>query len=170
MRKLILGFGISIFILSCAEPEPEIYTGRSLEYGLYKASEFDYTGKVTIKEMTDETLEVTIQMDGATSQSGILYPVHLHLGGYDFEDAPIAALLTPVSGNTLTSRSVLGKLADGTVMDFEEMQGFNGHIKIHLASEGPDYEVILTAGNIGANENSALGFDPSKIAVCSKSF
>jgi hypothetical protein len=50
------------------------------------------------------------------------------------------------------------------------MKSFDGHVKIHLANEGPDYEVILVAGNVGGNFNAELGFDPTKLAICGKSY
>jgi hypothetical protein len=53
-------------------------------------------------------------------------------------------------------------------LKFEDLSNFDGHVKIHLANEGPDYSVILVAGNLGAK--SKVEFDPEKLAVCGKSF
>lgn len=50
------------------------------------------------------------------------------------------------------------------------MKAFDGHVKVHLANDGPDYGEILVAGNIGRNFSAEQGFDPGKIAVCGKSY
>lgn len=170
MKKLLLGFMISFGLWSCSESEPDLYTGEKLEFELFKSSEFDFYGTLFVQELTTGDVEFTIQLEGAKSASTIQYPAHLHFGGYDMADAPIAQLLTPVSGSNLKSVTVLSTLSDGSKVSFEQMKTFDGHIKIHLANEGPDYGVILVAGNIGSNPNSELGFDLSKITVCGNSF
>lgn len=169
MKKLLLGLLISVGLWSCSEHEPDVYTGEKIEFELYKSSDFDFNGTLLVQELTTGNVEFTIQLEGAKS-SNISYPAHLHFGSYDQADAPIAQLLTPVSGTDLKSVSILNTLSDGSKVSFDQMKSFDGHIKIHLANEGPDYGVILVAGNIGANFNAELGFDPSKIAVCGKSF
>lgn len=160
---------ISAGLWSCSDPEPDVYTGEKLEFELFKSSDFDFNGTLTVQELRTGDVEFTIQLEGARS-SNISYPAHLHFGGYDRADAPIAQLLTPVSGADLKSVTVLNTLSDGSKVTFDQMKTFSGHVKIHLANEGPDYDVILVAGNVGANFNPELGFDPSKMAVCGKSF
>ena len=169
MKKLILGLSILVGLWSCSDPEPDIYTGERIEFQLFKSSDFDYNGTLSIQELRTGGVEFTIQLEGARS-ANISYPAHLHFGGYDRADAPIAQLLTPVSGANLRSVTVLNTLSDGSKVSFEQMKGFDGHVKIHLANEGPDYNVILVAGNVGAGFNAELGFDPSKIAICGKDF
>ena len=169
MKKLLLGLLISVGLLSCNDQEPNIYTGEKIEFELFKSSDFDFNGILLVRELTTGNVEFTIQLEGAKS-SNISYPAHLHFGGYEQADAPIAQLLTPVSGADLKSVTVLNTLSDGSKVSFDWMKSFDGHVKIHLANEGPDYGVILVAGNVGSNFNSESVFDPSKIAVCGKSF
>lgn len=169
MKKLLLGLLITTGLWSCNEQEPNIYTGEKIEFELFKSSDFDFNGTLTVQELMTGNVEFIIQLEGAKS-SNISYPAHLHFGGYDMADAPIAQLLTPVSGAELKSVTVLNTLSDGSKVSFDQMRNFDGHVKIHLANEGPDYEVIIVAGNVGANFNAELGFDPSKMAVCGKSF
>lgn len=170
MKKLILAFMISAGLVSCTEQDPDLYTGQSLEFELFKSSDFEYNGTLTVNELRDGKLEFDIQLEGASSSTEYNFPTHLHFGGYDQADAPIAYLLNPVSSKNLESTTVLGELADGSKLTFDQMKAFDGHVKIHLANEGPDYSVILVAGNVGGNFNPELGFDPSKIAVCGKSY
>jgi hypothetical protein len=169
MKKLLLGFMISFGLWSCSESEPDIYTGEKLEFELFKSSEFDFNGRLLVQELTTGEVEFTIQLEGAKA-ANISYPAHLHFGGYDQAEAPIAQLLTPVSGTDLKSVTVLNTLSDGSKVSFDQMKNFDGHVKIHLANDGPDYNVILAVGNVGANFNPELDFDLSKMAVCGKSF
>jgi hypothetical protein len=172
MKKLLFGFLISIGLASCKViDEPIDYTGRELKYTLHQTSEFDYTGIITIREYPNKELELDIQLNWEGSRnSSINFPAHLHFGSYDTPDAPMAFMLNPVNSMSLRSATRIEELSDGSRLDFESFQNFDGHVKVHLASEGPDYKVILVAGNVGANFNSESGFDPSKIAVCGKSF
>lgn len=169
MKKLLLGLFVSVGLWSCSEPEPDVYTGEKIEFELFKSSDFDFNGTLLVQELTSGDVEFTIQLEGAKS-GNISYPAHLHFGNYEQADAPIAQLLTPVSGTDLKSVTVLKTLSDGSKVSFDQMKSFDGHVKIHLANEGPDYQVILVAGNVGANFNPELGFDPTKMAVCGKSF
>lgn len=169
MKKLILGLSIVVGLWSCNDPEPDIYTGEKIEFELFKSSDFDFNGTLLVQELRTGDVEFTIQLEGAKA-ANISYPAHLHFGGYDMADAPIAQLLTPVSGSDLKSVTILNNLSDGSKVSFDQMKSFEGHVKIHLANEGPDYDVILVAGNVGASFNAELGFDPSKMAVCGKSF
>ena len=140
---------------ACSENDPELYTGQKLEYQLNKASDYEYTGALTIRELTDGNLELTLQLVGAKSTAATTFPAHLHFGDYTNPEAPMAFMLNPVSGATLQSKTLLGSLMNGTKLSFEDMKTFDGHVKVHLAFEGPDYKVILVAGNIGSNVNDA---------------
>jgi hypothetical protein len=112
-------------------------------------------------------LELRIEMVGEKGGSDYYFPAHLHFGAYDSPDSPTAFLLNPVNIKDLTSVTQLGALSDGRVLDFESFKKLNGHIKVHLADSGPEYQIILTAGNIGSNNNDPQAFDPSKITLCS---
>ncbi len=170
MKKLFLAFLIVVGLGACTEDEPELYTGQQLEFDLFKSSDYDYNGTLTVKELRDGKLEFDIQLEGAKSSTEYDFPAHLHFGGYDQAEAPIAFMLNPVSSKSLLSNTVLGSLSDGTNLTFEQMKTFDGHVKIHLASEGPDYSVILVAGNVGANFSAEVGFDAAKMAVCGNNF
>ncbi|WP_297336095.1 hypothetical protein [Algoriphagus sp.] len=168
MKKLILGLILLICFGACTDQESEKYTGKSVEFQLYQASEFEFVGKALIKELIGGNLELSIQLEGARGDSETNYPAHLHFGNYTDADAPIAFMLDPVRASDLKSSTILEQLSDGSRLTFEEVSGFDGHIKVHLAADGPDYEVILVAGNIGLNAQS--GFNVDEMAVCGKSY
>ncbi|TDQ19191.1 hypothetical protein DFQ04_1008 [Algoriphagus boseongensis] len=167
MKKLFFIAIVLLGISSCSETEPDQYTGRELNFELFKSSDYDFTGTMNVKELVAGGLELTLRMNGVKANSDYSYPAHLHFGSYDQADAPIAFMLNPVSAKTLESNTILGKLSDGSQLDFEAMRMFDGHVKIHLANEGPDYQVILVAGNVGANPSA---FNPDDLAICGKGF
>ncbi|MEB2778063.1 hypothetical protein SYJ56_22310 [Algoriphagus sp. D3-2-R+10] len=170
MKNAIFALLVLLSFGSCSETDPDIYTGQKLEYQLYKASEYDYNGTLTVRELTDGNLELSLQMVGQSSTSATTFPAHLHYGDYTDSEAPMAFMLTPVSGSDLHSKTVLGPLMNGTKLSFEDMKTFDGHVKVHLASEGPDYKVILVAGNIGSNVDEAAEFDASQMTICLPNF
>ncbi|WP_057937756.1 hypothetical protein [Algoriphagus resistens] len=170
MRKLFLILSVLVSVWSCSESEPEVYTGKKLEYRLHKASAFDYSGQLTVRELTDGNLELTVQLVGETSNSATAFPAHLHYGNYSDPEAPMAFMLNPVSGADLRSETILGSLMDGNKLSFEDMKEFDGHVKVHLASEGPDYKVILVAGDIGSNLDETVEFVAAQMTICSPDF
>jgi hypothetical protein len=170
MRKLILAFIVLAAAWSCSESDPEVYTGQKLEYKLNKSSDFDFTGMLTVSELSDGNVELTVQLVGAKSSSATTFPAHLHFGNYSDSDAPIAIMLNAVSGADLQSRTILGELTNGRKLSFEDIKNFDGHVKIHLANEGPDYSVILVAGNVGSNFDESQEFDAAQMTVCSPDF
>lgn len=155
---------------ACTDNDPEVYTGQKLEYQLYKASDFDYSGTLSVRELVDGNLELGIQLVGEKSSAATTFPAHLHFGSYTDPEAPMAYMLTPVSGADLQSKTVLGSLMSGTKLSFEDMRTFDGHVKVHLASEGPDYKVILAAGDIGSNVDEQSSFDAELMTICSPNF
>lgn len=170
MKNLIFGLLLFSVFGSCTDSDPEIYAGQRLDFDLFKSSDFEYTGTLTVQELTDKSLEFTLLLQGVSSTSLVEYPAHLHFGGYDQVDAPIAAILNSVPAKGLKSVTILDQISNGNKLDFDAIRNFNGHIKVHLAADGPDYEVILVAGNIGSVVLDQSEFDRGKIAVCGKSF
>ena len=122
-------------------------TGRILIYDLASGSDYDVDGTITFEEKKDGSLRATIKI-GATGES-ILHPAHLHYGSYT-KDAEMAAMFHPVNGQTGESVTEMDELADGTVFDFDTLNDFDGHVKIH-GDDGPNKDLILAYGNIGKN-------------------
>lgn len=143
MGSLLLSF-------SCSEEEK--FTGRQVVYTLQAVSAaYDYEGTATFKEL-DRGVEITIQLSGNKGESAHYFPAHLHYGAYGATDAPMAAMLSPVDLRTLKSVTVVESLASGESFNFEDVADFDGHVKVHLSDDGPDYHIILVAGNIGKNK------------------
>lgn len=165
MRHLFLLIAILI-CSSCAKDDEEELIGREAEYELLPANaEYLYEGRVLFRDLKSGGVEITIELSGNKGDAAYYFPAHLHHGAYDTPEAPMAAMLNPVDIRTLKSVTVVNKLATGEPFRFDDLDGFDGHIKVHLADDGPDYHVILVAGNIG--KNKALGsIALEKITMC----
>ncbi|MCH7400442.1 hypothetical protein ACFOUP_10795 [Belliella kenyensis] len=170
MKKLVLLLIVLPALFACESDSENLYTDNFITYDLFKGSEFDYTGKVEVKELKTGQLEMSISLNGAKTNEEFYFPAHLHFDSYDGEDAPIAYQLNPVDQRNLESKTILSTFSNGEILTFEELKKFDGHIKVHLAESGPDYAVILVAGNIGVNDNSTASFNPEAIAVCSSNY
>ncbi|RPA69206.1 hypothetical protein EF405_05215 [Cyclobacteriaceae bacterium YHN15] len=167
MKKLAILFLGLLVLVSCQEKEDSMYTGNEISYNLYQGSDFDYTGKVNAREMVSGEIEITVELIGKKETSDYYFPAHLHFGSYDSQDSPIAYLLNAVDLRDLKSVTILGQLSDGRKLSFDEFKSFDGHVKVHLADSGPEYQVILTAGNIGKNDNSPQAFKVENMTMCS---
>jgi hypothetical protein len=167
MKKLAIIFLSALIMISCVQEKDSIYTTNELTYNLYQGSDFNYTGKVQIKELLNGDLELMVQLSGNKNNDPYYFPAHLHFGPYDNPDSPIAYQLDPIDIRTLKSVTILGKLSDGSKLKFGDLNNFDGHIKVHLADSGPEYQVILSVGNIGANDNSPQAFKREDMTVCS---
>jgi hypothetical protein len=167
MKKLAILFLGVMVLFSCQEKEESLYTGNEITYNLYQGSDFDYTGKINGREMINGNIELTVELDGRKESTDYYFPAHLHFGSYDNQDSPIAYLLNPVDIRNLKSVTVLSSLSDGRKLNFEDFKTFDGHVKVHLADSGPEYQIILTAGNIGKNDNSPEAFKIENMTLCS---
>lgn len=167
MKKLALYLLMAVVLVSCQPEEEQKYTTNALEYSLYQGSEFDYRGKVNVRELSNGSLELSIALSGKKDNGDYFFPAHLHFGAFDNPDAPIAYLLNPVDIRDLKSETILGPLSDGRKLTFSDFENFDGHIKVHLADSGPEYAVILSVGNIGNNDNSLDAFNREMMTVCS---
>ncbi|MFD2201107.1 hypothetical protein [Shivajiella indica] len=167
MKKLAILFLVAIAFYSCQEKEESIYTGNELIYNLYQGSDFDYTGKVNAREMANGDIEITVELIGKKETDPYYFPAHLHFGSYDYQDSPTAYLLNPVDIRDLKSITILGNLSDGRKLSFDEFKNLDGHVKVHLADSGPEYQIILSVGNIGKNDNSPQAFKIENMTMCS---
>jgi hypothetical protein len=141
------------------------FTGNEVTYDLQSASEFNISGTVTLKEKTDGSTLVVVKVTGTSGESKL--PVHLHLGDITTPAADVAALLSPVNAKSGTSETTLKKLADESDVSYSDLIKLNACIKIHLSDVGPERDIILAGGNIGASmiksiENGRTGFVPCK--------
>ena len=168
--KIILCLSLLGLVFASCQSEDEKYTANSISYDLFQSSDFDYQGVAEIRELRNGQVEITVKLVGASSADAYFFPAHLHFGSYDRPDAEVAFLLNPIDIRSLQSKTILKTLSNGTDVNFSSFRGFDGHLKIHLADEGPDYSVVLATGNIGKNENRIESFSREKLSLCLPSY
>lgn len=170
--KIILNFSVFVALvctLSCAKNDTEIvkntiYTGNEITYSLESGSDFQVSGTAIIKERIDKSSDIIITLN-KTFNAG-LFPVHLHFGDVATDQAKIASLLVPVEANTGTSTSLLQRLADGSLITFDDLKQMHASIKVHLSARGEDMNVVLAAGNIGSAFSKGVSNGRAAIVVC----
>lgn len=166
MKQNLFWFVIVLFFVSCGEDGEAEFIGRQTEYLLSSANAaYHYEGTAVFKEMKAGGVEITVELSGERGDAAYYFPAHLHYGEYDRPEAPMAAMLSPVDIRTLKSVTTVEKLSSGETFRFDDLEDFDGHIKVHLADDGPDYHVILVAGNIGKNK-ATDALIMNKIPLC----
>jgi hypothetical protein len=167
MKKwlFITGF-FSFAFIACQETiNTSDFTGNEVTYDLPSASEYNISGTVTFMEKRDGTTLVRVKLNSTSGNTKL--PVHLHLGDISTPDADIAALLNPINTKTGQSETLLKQLADESTVSYSDLTKLSACIKIHLSDTGPERDIILAGGNIGASvkksiENGRTGFVPCK--------
>jgi hypothetical protein len=166
MKKLLFLVGLGVILISCQENvSTNEFTGNEVTYDLQSTSQYDISGVVTLKEKINGSTQVLVKLTGTSGESKL--PVHLHLGDISTPGADVAALLSPVNAKTGISETVLKQLADESEISYSDLIKLNACVKIHLSDVGPERDIILAGGNIGASmaksiESGRTGFVPCK--------
>jgi len=157
MKRMVLALFVSAGVTACQESENISIdtTGNELTYPLQQASDYEISGTVNIKEKCDGSSIVVVSLNG--TEGDIEHPVHLHLGNISESGADVAALLNPVLGSTGRSETLLKQLSDETTITYRQLIDLNACIKVHLAASGPDRDIVLAGGNIGAATSDIAG-------------
>jgi hypothetical protein len=165
MRNLILGCLSAFLVLACQDSDDakSEFTGNESTYALAAGSQYNISGTATFREKVDGSTLITVELDGTSGN--IQHPVHLHLGKIAVDGADIAALLTPVTGSTGKSETIITRLADDSQVSYAQLVALDACIKVHLAASGPDKDIILAGGNIGKaakDDAGRIGFGTCK--------
>lgn len=165
MKKLIGVFALAGLLISCQESDSvSEFTGNEVTYALQQASDFQVSGNVTIKELKDSSAQILIELDG--TEGNLELPAHLHLGDISVPGADVAALLNPVKASTGKSETHLTQLADETRIFYKDLINLEASIKVHLSDIGPEKDIILAGGNIGAIAGKGFSSGRIGIGVC----
>jgi hypothetical protein len=165
MKGMILSLFAGAVLIACQENEKISVetTGNEMVYPLQKASDYDISGTVTIKEKCNGSSIVVVSLTG--TEGDIEHPVHLHLGNISESGSDVAALLNPVIGSTGLSETMLTRLSDETEISYEQLLDLKACIKVHLSATGPDRDIILAGGNIGSAITDVAG-GRAGVGVC----
>lgn len=144
--------GVLVVILAlygCQESQTvSDLTGNEVTYALQQTSDYNVNGTVTFKEKRDGSSIILINLRG--TDGNVKLPVHLHMGDISAPDAEVAALLNPIIGTTGRSETHFVQLADETKLNYTDLINLEASIKVHLSDVGPERDIILAGGNIGA--------------------
>lgn len=168
--KRLIGILLTTLVLlnlnACQENETVTtdFTGNESTYALLAGSLYPVNGTVTFKEKKDGSALIRVELSGTEGE--IKHPVHLHFGNVSTPDADISALLNPVTGNTGISETHLTMLADESAITYQQLTKLDACIKIHLSDSGPDKDIILAGGNIGAASAAELASGRIAIGIC----
>jgi hypothetical protein len=162
MKKIIAGLALILFA-GCQENETvqSDFTGNEVVYSLQAGSEYDISGTATFRERKDGNTSIIIKLTG--TEGNLQHPVHVHMGDIGSPGTEVAALLNPVQGSNGKSETTFTMLADETPVTYAQLIALEACIKVHLAADGPDRDVILAGGNIGDLVNARTS---GKISIC----
>ena len=159
---LFLGMAL---VTSCQKSEVvSEFTGNQTTYPLQAGSSYPISGTVTFKERNDGAVTISVKLAGTSD--GTTSPVHLHLGDVSTIQASVAALLSPVTGKTGESETILRTLADESAVTYQNLIQLDACIKVHLSDVGPERDIILAAGNVGTATTKSIASGRLGIAVC----
>ncbi len=164
MKRTFIGILLTVVLLACQETENPIseFTGNEASYPLVQGSSYAVQGTATIKEKKDGNAVVVISLSG--TEGTLQHPVHLHVGDITISGSEIAAQLNPVNGLTGKSETLLRLLANENPITYQQLIQLEANIKVHLSVAGPDRDIILAGGNIGALPTTTGTFE---IGICS---
>lgn len=145
-----------VFISSCdnddADPdlEPPKETGNSKSFNLFLASTGLPEGTVKFTELDDGStkVEITIPSQGGSGS----HPAHIHKNT-GAAGGDIAISLQNVESATGKSETIVVALDDGTVVTYQQLINFDGHVNVHLSDT--DLATLVAQGDIGPNEFSS---------------
>lgn len=166
MKKMIGVLMGMLVMVACQENEKakDEFTGNQAIYPLIAGSQYNINGDVTFQERNDGSTLITVALSG--TEGDIEHPVHLHLGDLTAPGADVYALLNPVIGKTGKSETILSQSSAETPITYAQLLKLSACMKIHLAASGPDRDIILAAGNIGAASDDDSSTGRLGVSVC----
>jgi len=166
MKKLIWVLGAMVLIVACQDNDQakKEFTGNQAVYPLVAGSQYAIDGTVMFQERVDGSTFITVLISG--TEGKLEHPVHLHLGNISEPGADVYALLNPVLGTTGRSETTLMQASDETPVSYQQLIALDVCMKIHLAASGPDRDIILAGGNVGASAADDSSTGRLGIGVC----
>lgn len=149
LANLSLILGIVLAFTSCKDDDGNggaVETGKTKTYALMEQNSTGVTGTVTFKELSDQSTKVMIELNG--TPAGGEHPAHIHINSYAVGGGVYVALHT-VNGDNGMSETTVSKNGEGTMMTYDDLIAFDGHINVHLSAT--EIATIVASGDIGGN-------------------
>lgn len=132
------------FFFSCDETLPDV-SGRNFAYELESVSDHRINGLIKIRERNDGSTQLELLLNGIDDDG--IYPAYIHFDNA-LEGGGIAITLEPVDGQSGNSVTEIGMLDSGTIITFDELKDFDGHLNIQLDD---DQGGVAAQADIGRN-------------------
>lgn len=138
-----------LVISNCSSDDsnPPIDIPGAKQYDLYPVNNSGISG--TVKIIKNEDLSITYEIQVSGTSDGTDYPVYIQYNSAA-ESGELARTLTTVNGTTGFSTTTSTELEPGTMVTYEELLNFDGHITIVTMVEGVEH--IVAQADIGPNE------------------
>lgn len=141
---------LTLFIAGCSDDDEArlAATPGYVEYALEPGENSNAYGTISFERLDEGGVEITLKLENTVP--GGEHPAHLHYGEATEETTLMAAMLTPVDGDTGESVTVISRLMEGEEFNYDNVLAFDGHVKVHLDA-GAGYTTTLAIGGIGLN-------------------
>ena len=124
---------------------PNMFTGESEEYSIISVSSENISGVALFQERKSGTTLVTLTMQG--TNSNVDHPAHIHVNSAMVGGA-IVINFNNVNGSTGLSTTNISAMNDGTIISYQELLDFDGHIVVHKSLAN---FASAATGDIGQN-------------------
>lgn len=120
-------------------------TASSTTYTLGMVNDSGIDGRVTFAKRVSGSSLVTVDLNGASST--VNYPIYIYENDVA-TTGPVAITLNNFTGTTGKSVTSVKKLNNNTLINYDQLTDYNGHISISTSAIDPTY---VAQGNIGSN-------------------
>ena len=135
---------LSIAFFSCTEELPDV-TGKNRLYELRSVSDQNIDGHIKIRERFDKSTQLELVLNNTDPNK--TYSAYMYFSNA-LEAGEVALTLTPVSGQSKSSVTEISHLDSGSLITYDDLLQFDGHISILTEQEHPGY---VAQADIGRN-------------------
>ncbi|MBZ9651964.1 CHRD domain-containing protein [Psychroflexus montanilacus] len=117
----------------------------NIRYDLGELNDSGVSGDAVFNEQENGSIQLIVELEGTSA--GNMHPTHIHMNNA-LEDGDIIVSLEPVDGETGLSITTFSALDDGTPISFEDIEGLDAYINVHLSAND---DTVVAQGDIGEN-------------------
>lgn len=117
----------------------------NIRYDLGELNDSGVSGDAVFNEQENGSIQLIVEVEGTSA--GNMHPTHIHMNNA-LEDGDIIVSLEPVDGETGLSITTFSALDDGTPISFEDIEGLDAYINVHLSAND---DTVVAQGDIGEN-------------------
>jgi hypothetical protein len=128
-------------------------TGEQSMYELAAVNSSGVSGTFTLAERMNGNTLAMISLTGTPTDGD--HPAHIHNGSVE-NPGGIVISLSNVDGNTGKSMTHIEKNDAGEEVSYDDLVGFNGHVKVHLSAA--ELGTVVAAGDFGGNSAARISY------------